>query len=90
MGRNHVLAVGDDRVGILHDLQPLEMIVVVQAHAGTDDVEDVDDAERPVALVCAKFAMINMVDSNQGINARGGRNLKLGKLKSALIRPTAG
>ena len=34
-----VAAIGDDGVGILHHLQPLEVIVVVQPHAGADDLK---------------------------------------------------
>jgi hypothetical protein len=53
VGREHVLAVGNDGISILHDLQPLEMVVVVQTHAGADNVENIDDLEWPIALVRA-------------------------------------
>ena len=53
MGGDHVPAVCNDHIRVLHNLQPLEMIVVMQAHALPDDIENVDDFERPVALMRA-------------------------------------
>ena len=80
IGRDHVPAVGYDGVGVLHDLEPLEMVVVVQAHAGADNVENIDDPERPVALMRAQFPMIDVVDRNQRVNAGRLRGFQFGKL----------
>jgi len=44
---------GDDLIGILHQLELLVAVVAVQAYAGADNFEHVDDAERPVAFVRA-------------------------------------
>jgi hypothetical protein len=43
-------------------LQQLEMIVMMQRHAGADDFQKIHCAERPIALVRAQFAMIGMID----------------------------
>ena len=56
------------------------MVVVVQAHAGADDVENIDDTERPVALVRAQLAMVDVIDRDQGINAGGLRRFQFGQL----------
>ena len=69
------LAIGEDGVGVLHDFEALEVIVVVQAHAGADDLVHVHDAERPVALVRAQCAVIGMIDRDQRVDAgRFGRH----------------
>jgi hypothetical protein len=44
------------------------VIVVVQPHAGPDDVKNIDDPKWPIAFVRAKLAMVNMIDGNQRIN----------------------
>lgn len=51
MADEHVLAVIKDEIGILLHLQPLEMIATFQSHASTDDIQDVNDSEGPIALV---------------------------------------
>src|SRR5882724_2080789 len=51
MPRDQIAAFGDDLVGILHDLELLVAVLPVQSHALADHFEDVDDAERPIALV---------------------------------------
>src|SRR5450755_1476487 len=66
---DQVAAFGDDLVGILHDLELLEAIRSVQPHALTDHFENVDDPERPVALVGAQLAMFGVIDGNQRIDA---------------------
>src|SRR4029078_5244989 len=82
--REKVAALGDDLIGILHDLELFEAVVLAQSHALADDFEDVDDAERPVALVRAQFAMIGMIDLDESGDARGTRGLKLIELQLAL------
>jgi hypothetical protein len=62
------------------------MIVPVQSHAFADEFENVDDAERPVALVRAELAMLGMVDRHQRVNAGIARRLKFPELQLALIR----
>src|SRR5947209_18691198 len=57
---DEIAAVGHDGVGVLHDLEPLVMVGLGDAHALADDLQHVDDAERPVALVRAQLAMIGM------------------------------
>src|SRR5689334_24462350 len=64
MGGDHVPAIGDDSIRVLHNLQPLEMIFVMQAHALPDDVEDVDDLEWPVALIDRKSTRLNSSHSS--------------------------
>jgi hypothetical protein len=58
MTGNRVSAIGDDRVSVLHDLQPLEMIGVMQAHALAEDLQNVDDSERPTASACFSRRMV--------------------------------
>ena len=53
---DQVAAFGDDLIGVLHDLELLVAIMPMQPHALADHFEDVDDAERPVALVGAQIA----------------------------------
>src|SRR5260370_15628607 len=86
MQRDQIAAFGNDLVGILHELELLVTIVPVQLHALADDFEEVDNANRPVALMCAQLAMIGMIDCNQRIDARVARRLKLIELKLALER----
>jgi hypothetical protein len=50
---DQIAAIGQDGVGVVQHLQPLEMIVMMQPHAGADDFKKVHDAERPIALVRA-------------------------------------
>ena len=50
---NEVAAIGNDRVGVLHDLQPLDLGGAREPHADADDLQNVDDAKRPVPLVRA-------------------------------------
>ena len=66
---DQVAAIGQDGVGVLQHLQPLELIVMMQPHAGADDFQKIHNAERPIALVRAQFAMIGMIDRDQPIKA---------------------
>ena len=86
MLRDQVAAFGNDLVGILHELELLVTIVPVQPHAFADDFKKVDNAKRPVTLMCAQLAMIGMIDCNQRVNARVARRFKLIELKLAFER----
>ena len=44
---------------------------MMQPHAGPDDFQKIYDAERPIALVRAQFAMIGMIDRDQCVDACG-------------------
>src|SRR5580704_779223 len=68
--REQIAAIGHDGVGVLHDLQTLEMVRVADAHAGADDLQHVHDPERPVALVRAQLAMIRVIDRDDGVDLR--------------------
>ena len=81
---DQVATVSDDLVGVLHDLELLVAIVPMQPHAFADHFKDIDDAEWPVALVRAQFAMIGMIYRNQCINACIARRLEFHKLQFAL------
>ena len=83
---DQVAAFRDDLVGILHDLELLVAVVLMQPHALADDFEDIDDTEWPVALVRAQLAMIGMIDRNQRIDTRVARRLELVELQLALER----
>src|SRR5258708_4022336 len=65
--RDQVAAFGNDLVGVLHHLEVLVAIFPLQSHALTDDFENVDDAERPVALVRAEFARLGMIDRTESV-----------------------
>src|SRR5712692_10089974 len=67
-GIDLIAAVGDDRVNVLQHLEPLEPVVVVNAHAGADDLEHVHDPERIVALVRTELAVVGMVDRDQRVD----------------------
>ena len=82
--RDKVAAFGDDLIGILHDLELFEAVVLVQSHTLAYDFEDVDDAERPVALVRAQLAMIGMIDRDESVDACVARGLKFIELQLAL------
>ena len=86
MQRDQIAAFRNDLVGILHELEVLVSIVPLQPHAFADDFEEVDNAKRPVTLMCAQLAMIGMIDCNQRVNARVARRFKLIELKLALER----
>src|SRR5437660_872872 len=53
MQRDQIVAFGGDLVDILHQLELFVAILAVQAHALTDDIENVENAKRPIALVGA-------------------------------------
>src|SRR5262245_63981841 len=83
MLRDKVAAFGDDLIGISQDLELFETVILVQPHALADDFKDVDDTERPVALVRAQLAMIGMIDRDEGVDARVARGMKLVELQLA-------
>ena len=82
---DQVATVGDDLVGVLHDLELFVAIVPMQAHAFANHFKDIYDTEWPVALVRAQFAMIGMIDRDQCIDTCIARRLKLHKLQFALV-----
>ena len=69
MLRDEILAVGGDRVDVLHQLEPLEAIIVMQPHARADDLQHIHDPERIVALVRAQLAVIGMIDRDPRVDA---------------------
>ena len=77
-------AVGDDGVDVLLDLQILVMVFLAEAHAFADDLQNVHDLERPVALVRAQFAVVGMIDRDQRIDAGRARGLELLELQLGL------
>ena len=85
MCRHHVAALGQDQIGILGDLELFVAIMLGEPHAGADDFQDIEDLERPIALVCAELAVIRMIDRDQRIDPGRARRLKLGKLQLALV-----
>src|SRR5262249_53772040 len=54
---HEIAAVRNDGVGILHHFEMLVRILAIDSHAFAHDVQEIDNAERPVAFVGAKFAM---------------------------------
>ena len=50
---DQIVAFADDKIGVLGDLELLVAIMPVQTHARADNFQNIDDAERPIALVCA-------------------------------------
>lgn len=74
----------DDLVDVLHDLELLVAIVPIQPHAFTNHLKDIDDAEWPIALVCTQFAMIGMVNRNQGVHTRGTSRFEFPQLQLTL------
>src|SRR5262245_9462603 len=78
---DQVAAISDNLIGILHDLQLLVAIVPMQSHALADHFKDIEDAERPISLMRAQFAMIGMVNRNQGIDARVAGRFELTELQ---------
>src|SRR5262249_9313728 len=75
--RDEIAAIGEDRVGVLHELEPLVLILAVEPHARTDDLEQVDDPERPVALVRAELAVIGMIDRHERVDLRVASGFEL-------------
>ena len=49
----------------LNHLQMLVMIVLPEPQAFTDNLEHIEDAERPVTFARAQFAMIGMIDERR-------------------------
>ncbi len=78
---NQVAAFRNDLICILHDLQFFEAVVLVQPHALANNFEKVDDAERPIALMRAKRAMIGMIHGRQRVDAGSTCSLKLLELE---------
>ena len=75
----------DDQIGVLHDLELLEAIGLVQPQAVADNLQDIDDTERPVALMGAQLAVIAVIDRHQRVNAGVACGLELGQLQLALV-----
>jgi len=73
--RYEVGAVGQDGVDALLELEPLVVVLVPQPHAGADDLQHVDDDERPVALMGAELAMVGVVNRDQRVDFRVARGL---------------
>ena len=83
MRRDHRRGVGQHRIDVLHQLQPLEQVGAGQAHALADQFEEVHHLERPVAFVAAQFAMAGVVDAGQRGDAGIRRRLQLGAMHLA-------
>src|SRR5262249_30807653 len=81
--RDKVAAFGDDLIGILHDLELFEAVILVQPHALADDFEDVADTNRSIALVRGHLEMIRMIDREECVDARVARGMKLVELQFA-------
>src|SRR5438876_1399869 len=58
--RDEILAVSRDCLDVLQELQPLEIVVVMNPHAFADDLQHVHDAEWIIALVRAQLAVVGM------------------------------
>ena len=56
MDGDEIPAIGYDCIGILHDLTTFEVIVVMQAHAFANDLKNIDNRERRVAMLMASRA----------------------------------
>ena len=82
---DEIAAFGHDDLSILRDLQVLVMVLVTETHALADEFQDIHDAERPVALVRAEFALIGMIDRRQRIDAGITGGFELLELKLALV-----
>jgi len=82
---NQVLAFGNNEVRILHELQLFEAVVLLKSHALTDQLQEIDDAKRPVAFVRTEFAMVGVVDRDQGVDAGATCRLELVALELAFI-----
>ena len=80
-----ILAIGENCVGVLHQLQPLEAVFVVQAHARADDFVQIENLERKVALVGAELAVVGVVERDQGVDASLLGGLELGLLQRAAM-----
>jgi hypothetical protein len=62
----------------------------MQPHAGTDDFQKIHNAERPITLVGAQFAMIGMIDRDQRVDAGCfGRQKLLLLERATLLREDA-
>ena len=75
----------DDLVDVLQHLEPLERIGVIEPHAGTDELQDIHDAERIVALMRAKLAVVGVIDRDERIDPRGLGRIELAFLQLAPI-----
>ena len=82
---HQVLAIGEDGVGVLHQLQPLEAVFVVQAHAQADDLVQIENLERKVALVGAELAVVGVVERDQRVDMGRLGGLELGFLQRAAM-----
>ena len=51
--RDKIRRITNDRVDVLLDLHRLVVVVLMQPHAGTDDIEDIENTERPIAFMRA-------------------------------------
>ncbi len=86
---DQIAAFRNDEVRVLQDFQLLEAIVLREAHALPDDLQQVDDLERPVALVRAQRAMVGVVDRDQRIDISVPRRFQLPQLQLAAVAPAA-
>ena len=83
--RDEVRRITDDRVDVLLDLHGLVVVVLVQPHAGTDDIEDIENPERPIAFMRAQLAMVGVVDRDQSVDACLCGQLQLFQLQLLLV-----
>src|SRR6185295_15916052 len=64
-----ISAVSDNRVYVLHDLEALERILLMEANRLPNEFQYIDDPKRPVTLVRTEFAVIGVVNHDQGVHA---------------------
>ena len=85
MLRDEILAVSRDRLDVLQQLQPLEMVVVVNPHAFADDLQHIHDAEWIITLVRAQLAVVGMIDRDQRVDTGAFGGIELVSLQLAPI-----
>jgi hypothetical protein len=88
------LAVPQDGISVLHDLEFFVPAFLVQPHALAHDLQDVDDTKRPIALVCAERFHKNILDRQDNTEPFGISSLPdaiaVEEINCAMIRGAMG
>ena len=75
----------ENGIDVLGQLQHLVVIGIGDAHAGADQLQDVEHLEGPVALMRAQLAVIDVIDRDQRVDAGVARRLKFRKLQLLFV-----
>src|ERR1700681_4227982 len=72
-------------IDVLHQLQPLESILMHNAHTLPDNLEEIHDLKRPLQFMAAEIAMTGVVYPCERRHTRIGRGLEQPGMKRSFV-----